>query len=105
MSSPVYSTRFLAGVGVTTAIVFTCPTGFVTVLRDLDTFYAGLLVATARLIGSEGQTIWANAFAGGSEPEYASWRGRQVLIAGETVSLDSSGATDMTLSGYLLTTP
>lgn len=105
MATPVYSTRFLAGAGITSAVTFTCPTGFVAVLRDLDTFYAGLLVATARLIGSEGQTIWANAFAGGSEPEYASWRGRQVLEVGETCSLDSSGATDMTLSGYLLTTP
>ena len=84
---------------------YTCPSGFTLVLRDLDTYSNELLETSVHLIGSEGQTIWYNGFAAGGNPQYAGWRGRQVLTTGEDVTITASGGVDVTLGGYLLVLP
>lgn len=74
-------------------------------LRDLDCYYGGILSASVYLIGNQGQTIWYNGFAANGGGQYASWRGRQVLNAGDGFQLNATEPTDVTLSGYQLTTP
>lgn len=101
----VYSVRFCAIEGLDGSAAFTVPEGFVWVLRDLDAWYVGFLSNTIHLTGSAGQAIWGNAFAGAEQPQYASWRGRQVLNTGESFGVNSAQATDITVSGYQLTLP
>ncbi len=103
--APVYSVQLAAIVGLDGPATFTVPDGFVWVLRDVDVWYVGFLTNVVHLLGSAGQTIWGNAFAGAEQPQYASWRGRQVLNPGQTFGLSSSSATDFTVSGYSLTLP
>lgn len=105
MANPVYSTRFVQLVGLDGTYTYTCRVGFVTVLRDLDAYYGGdLSLMNVYLIGAAGQTIWEwNPSV--AEPSYASWRGRQVLYAGETFKLSTGDSVDITVSGYELVTP
>ena len=103
--TPVYSTQLIVVQGLTSAATKVCADGYVMVLRDLDVFYNGLLEASVHMEGSVGQTIYYNGFAAGGNPQYASWRGRQVLNAGESVTIVCDQAQDVSLSGYLLTTP
>lgn len=105
MASPVYSTRFIAHAGLDGSSSYTCPVGFVMVLRDLDVYYSNLEPGSVEMIGSESQVIWQNTMSGADVQSYASWRGRQVFTGGESVSLVTEHPTDVTLSGYLLTTP
>lgn len=106
MAVPVYSIHIYAAVGLSgSSPSLGPPAGFRWILRDLDVTYSGLLVSSVRLIGPLGQTIWLNAFAGLSQPEYASWRGRQVVDFPDSVTLTASQPSDVTLSGYQLTLP
>lgn len=105
MATAVYSTRFIAVAGLDGAASHTCPVGFVVVLRDLDVYYSNLEPGSVEMIGSESQVIWQNTMSGADVQSYASWRGRQVFIEGESVSIVTEHPTDVTLSGYLLTAP
>lgn len=74
-------------------------------IRDLDAYYGGdLELINVYLIGAAGQTIW-EWNPGVSEPSYGSWRGRQVLYGGETLTVTTGDTVDVTVSGYLLTLP
>ena len=103
--APVYSSRFAGIQGLDGVAGFTVPPGVVWVLRDLDAYYNGFTVASIHLLGSTMQTIWYNGFGGGGNPQYASWRGRQVLNPGEGFQLTTDQAIDVTVSGYVLTLP
>lgn len=106
MPIPVYSIRMYAAHGLNgSSPPFGPPSGTIWIVRDLDATYSGLLVASIRLLGSLGETVWLNAFAGGDQPQYASFRGRQVIPEGETFSISTSGACDVRISGYELTLP
>lgn len=102
----VYSVRFLQEHGLTSTATYTVPDGFVAILRDLDS-YIGTPAGTNGLYleGDAGQAIWWSEATIG-QSQYASWRGRQVLNAGETFSVradvGSLDAYDVTVSGYLL---
>lgn len=103
---PTYSILIFQVVGLNgTSLAFPVPSGYKYILRDLDVYYAGAAAATCRLIGALGQTIWVNTFGGLGTQQYASWRGRQVIPTGSTYQLATSGACDITLSGYRLTLP
>jgi hypothetical protein len=106
MAQPVYSIVIYAKVGLVGTQFKTVPAGFRWVVRDVDCYYNGLEVCTVRMIGVLGQTVWVNEFAGGGAgPQYASWRGRFVVNAGNKVSFDASNAADFSVSGYQLTLP
>ena len=103
----VYSNRLIEEKGLSGPATFVVPAGYIAVIRDLDVYYGNqLFPAYARLIGAANQKLWSVSNSIGSE-SYAQWRGRQVFLAGETitVSVDEGGEADVTLSGYLLIAP
>lgn len=105
MARPVYSQRLAQVLGLSGLELVSIPAGFTCVLRDFDVYFGGSIFARAvYLRGAGGQTIWYNKFTA-PDGQYASWRGRQVVAAGETFSIFTEDAMDVTLSGYLLTTP
>lgn len=107
MTLSVYSHRIYAEAGLNGSYVYTVPAGYVLVLRDIDA-YANVTLASREIhvLGSAGQTIWWHAWNSTSNAqETAQWRGRQVLIAGETLTFTTSDLIDITASGYLLATP
>lgn len=103
MARPVYSVRFLAQLGLDGTFTLTNDTGDTWILRDLDAFTddpggsGGVW-----LIGSSGQTIWENDI-NGAGTTYASWRGRQIINAGESFAVKADAPSDITVSGYQLT--
>ncbi len=104
MSRPVYSTRLLGAVGLVGTLSYTVPAGFVAVIRDLDAYNGGgITVTNITLHGSGGQTIWQDDST--TLSRNSAWRGRQVIFAGETFDVHTTGAWDVTVSGYLLSTP
>jgi hypothetical protein len=102
----IYSTRFIAVKGGTTLHTYTVPAGFVAVIRDVDTYASSeFSAAQVFLEGHLGQALWAWT-AGLGQESYGSWRGRQVINAGETFGLRFNiSEADGTCSGYLLTLP
>jgi hypothetical protein len=74
------------------------------ILRDLDCVN-GEFLNNVLLKGSAGQVIWAHSFGGTIAFDYASFRGRQVIAFGQTCSISTTAAMDVTLSGYELTAP
>lgn len=100
----VYSVQFAALQGLNGTHTLTVPAGFKAVLRDLDAYNGGGASSTDLfLIGSAGQTIFNDSSA--LQPKNSQWRGRQVLEELETWALRTTGAWDVTVSGYLLTLP
>lgn len=103
--APVYSTRILEAAGLASTIVYTVPAGYVLIIRDLDVYCHATGVDHVYLVGATGQTIWHQEFDV-STTFYGSWRGRQVIYAGEQVSITAAmsvlDGADVTLSGYLL---
>jgi len=101
----VYSVHVYAANGLNGGHSDGVPAGFVLVLRDLDVYYNGLAGASVALQGNLSQTIWNNNFSASPNGQYASWRGRQVFDALTTWAIVTDAAMDVTLSGYLLSTP
>ena len=107
MARPVYSSRFIQAKGLTSSIQFMVPSGFIAVVRDLDSFIGSPVGNNDIFLhGALGQAIWWSSATIG-ESQYASWRGRQVYEPGEIVEVEvnvgSFDAYDVTVSGYLLT--
>lgn len=100
--SRVYSTRFLGVAGLNGTTAYVVPVGLVAVVRDIDA-YANVSVASRELhiIGAAGQTIWWADWNTGDQVA-RQWRGRQVLEAGESLTVTTSDLIDVTISGYLL---
>lgn len=102
----IYSTRFLLGETASgEPLSATVPAGFVWVLASID---ATTAVNTGELFATlAGLTFWSSGpitvSAGAIAP--AMWRGRQVLNAGEILSVGSAGAFDVAASGYQLSAP
>lgn len=104
MTSPVYSERFMAVQGLVGYETYTVPSGYRAVIRDLNAYNGGGATTTHLVLhGSAGQALllFTSALAAG---DYF-WVGRQVYYAGEDISVQTDGAWDVTLSGYLLTLP
>jgi hypothetical protein len=106
MAAPVYSTRFLAGHGVTSGSSYVVPVGMVAVVRDLDGYGNMGLGDTARLYlqGHLGQAVAFLDWPSNSE-SHQEWRGRVVYLAGESVTVNILGGSpiDYYVGGYLLT--
>lgn len=103
----IYSTQLLVAVGATLDEFFEVPAGYIGIVRDADV-YQGATISPNSLYmqGSLGQTIFK--WDGGLGQDVNSgWRGRQVLNAGERVTMHIVGgfSWDYSISGYLLLAP
>ena len=103
----VFSTRFIAVHDQPVAIpaTYLVPAGFVAVVRDVDAYFgSSLSVKTVFARGSAAQIFWQET-VGANLAGWRQWEGRQVIYAGETLSLFADELVDLTASGYLLTLP
>jgi len=104
VSSPIYSTRFIAEQGLAGIALYTVPLGFVAVVRDIDAYNGGSLSPEFLFFeGTAGQTIWKGT--GTMDPVNPQWSGRQVFVENEAFSFFTTGTWDVTASGYLLRAP
>jgi hypothetical protein len=101
----VYSTRFISAVGLTGTSSYTVPNGFVAIIRDLDAYANPIGVVSLYLHGASGEALWWNSWDA-LVAAYASFRGRQVIFAGETFNVEADvtllDSVDVAVSGYLL---
>lgn len=108
MASTIYSTRFGAkhDMSISDPLIFTVPAGFRAVIRDIDVYYGGLTGNTfIALLDETPQVVfWQDSVAIG-ESGWRSWRGRQVLLEGESCTLSADDVCDVMVSGYLLVEP
>lgn len=101
----IYSTRFI-GSGVIGAgdLTYTVPTAKVAIVDTIDlVIYSapgGAGWGAAFLPG--GDIFWSTGTAASGAAAYEGWRGRFVLLAGETLKLGLNGAGGMQATGYLL---
>lgn len=100
----IYSTSF-AHVSLTPSVnntLFTCPAGYVAVLRDIDAFCESAGTQTVFFFfTAPGLPFTGLEFA--SANSWAQWRGRQVFGVGqELVASPSAGTIVVKISGYLL---
>jgi hypothetical protein len=103
---PVYSQRFYEASLQDGTGSYTVPEGFRAVFKCIDFFYSPTLPpAVAQVGGPIGQTWCLAVFTGGLQPQHVQWTGTQVMFPGDTVVFYTSGAIDITASGYLLTIP
>lgn len=102
----VYSTRFLQVLGHNGDASYQVPPGKLAIVRDVDAFVApDNAPGAVYLWGALGQTIWLANWSGLADDLTQQWRGRQVYLAGENVWIHTTAPADVTVSGYLLTTP
>jgi hypothetical protein len=104
--SRVYSTRFLGSYLPTSPVEYTVPDDFVAVLRCADVWYDGAVGGGTAAIVVSSIGYLMECLPTGGTPETFTWRGRQVLNAGETVYFsDNVEHFSVLLSGYLLSLP
>jgi hypothetical protein len=78
------------------------PDGYVAVVRDIDITAGGGEIINFQVAINDLAKFWVGQFTDESLPQWASWRGRQVLQPGEILAATSDGSTDGLASGYLL---
>lgn len=101
----VYSTRFLEEAGFTGSAAFAVPAGYVAVVRDIDVVaFAGTGVTIEAGLGG-GAVFWSLTLNPTLTPFWGSWRGRQILNAGEQLVVATDASADFMASGYLLSLP
>lgn len=102
---PVYSSAFFAEPGFSGSATYTVSLGFVAVIRDVDVCWIfGLTGAEFQLKGNAGQVIWLANFPilGDDQDQWQGWRGRHVVAPGDSFTIESDSAVDVSVSGYLL---
>lgn len=105
MARAVYSTRFLASPAPDFPPTYTVPAGYVAVVRDIEIYCApgeGGDHCTVLLVDPPCIIFDAGSLTAG---QTVHWGGRQVLNAGESLTVDSglSEPSSVLISGYLLT--
>lgn len=105
MALPVYSTRLMGWAASEFAGPFTCPEGYITVVRCADVYTYGGELTNYRLYVNEFATFWGGQFSLLSTPQHDQWQGRQVLLAGDELVFQADGSTDGMVSGYVLAAP
>lgn len=101
---PVYSVLLVSEAGFTGTVSLAIPEGFTCIVRDIDVVagisVGGLVYAYA----NDGAKFAANNF-GTVTVDYTlwSWRGRQIIDAGDLLHITTDFECDVRASGYLLT--
>lgn len=102
----VYSKRLAQALGFPngSSIVYTVPAGYTAVVRDIDCYTsAGVSNADLFFEGAIGNTFFRAEVVALTQ-DSPQWRGRQILFAGETLTVNntSSVSWDFAISGYEL---
>lgn len=95
-----YQVHDLSGTGVD----FGPPVGFAWIIKDVDAVN-GEALNEVQLHGPAGQVIWANSFGGTVGFDYASYRGRAVLVFPDVAHVETTAAMDVSVYGYQLSLP
>lgn len=106
MSLNVYSHRFLEELGLNGTRTITVDAGYTAVIRDIRVYASngGLSPIVWYLQGTLGQSLdWFSVDP--AETGIHFWTGRQVFYSGESIAAVTTGAMDVTISGYLLVNP
>lgn len=101
----VYSVRLLAqhDVGIANPAQYTVPVGKLAIVRDIDAYNGDVVGDTMyAVVALSPQVVFFQASWGVGERGWRSWRGRQVLYAGDTLSVFADRVIDVVASGYLL---
>lgn len=105
--STVYSTCFFRAFTAVGPLQFTCPAGFVAVLRDVDVVAESNASSDVLEVAIEGLGfIWGVQGSGGAF-QTAQWRGRSVFTAGQVLeaTVTGPGTWHVSACGYLLSLP
>lgn len=105
MALAVYSIRFMAWAATELGPSFTCPPGYVCVVRDADIYSGGGAMINWDISINGLAHFAAGQFTIEALAQTAQWRGRQVFNAGEILTFASDGPTDGMISGYQLLLP
>lgn len=102
----VYSSRIASGTGLAAGdhVVYTVPTGYTLVIRDISLWQTAATSAIAYVANPDASAVAVSP----SLAQYGvfHWEGRAVFNAGDTVSVDVfAGSWTYSLSGYLLSNP
>lgn len=108
MAERVYSTQFIAIQGLSAAHTVTIDDSHVGIVRDIDVYATGAIAIPFTFVfaqGSDGQAFFYYQWDPGAQA-WEGWRGRQVIEPGQTFTVTpSNGAVDVSVSGYLLSSP
>jgi hypothetical protein len=104
--SRLYSISLFQANGIVGSSVLIVPAGYLWVIRNVDVYVAAPLLSSVdvRMLGTAGQTIWWLT-TDADTTQHAQWEGRQVLPSGEHLTFSTTGAADITASGYQLLEP
>lgn len=108
---PVYSQQIWAQAGLAGTVTVAPPAGYKYVVRDIDVFYVTGLAgadfhAEIEIPGVAFFPTFAFMSWSAADPSSVkSWRGRQVVQPGQALILLTTGALDVTCSGYALSLP
>lgn len=105
MPRTVYSTRFAAwDSSAESPVVYTVPSGFVGILRDLDVTIFGEGAEFDLVDGTSGAFVWVVHNTASTSTSFQ-WRGRLVIPEGAVVAFEWSPGADVwgVASGYVLT--
>jgi hypothetical protein len=97
-----YSTRFVAWASESSPPPYVVAAGYVAIIRDLDVYSGGGSIITWEMGVAAVCKLAAGVFTIESQPQVMTWRGRQIVPAGEAIYFAADGATDGAISGYLL---
>src|SRR5271154_6341336 len=98
MAIPVYSTQFISE-GAFSSYTYTAQPGYVTLVSCIDV-YVGITGGGGAFIarGAAGQVFWQTVYPP-TVPTWSSWRGKLVLAAGETFTVEATDIFDCSASG------
>lgn len=104
---PVYSTQLFVSAACPPNQFVTCPTDSVMIVRDIDLCEQSGTVGSSIVIRNPaGGTFFGAKRATTGDIEVFPWRGRQVLVGGETIEIAPNSADwAVWISGYLLSAP
>lgn len=111
MAEPVYSTRFIAHVGLDAAAPapYQVPAGYTAVVVDANVYHGSNVIDTDFCLLKSitgGWTWWVASIPSQSAHESRQWTGRVVFDEGEEFAFEVlNGLFDVTCGGYLLSKP
>jgi hypothetical protein len=105
VAQPVYSTQFVRG-NTEAEYVYTCPPGYVALVSCIDV-YVGIVGSGGNFTAAAGSSItvfWSQGYDAPGE-QYSAWRGKHVLVAGESLYVSGDAEFACSVSGDLLSAP
>jgi hypothetical protein len=103
---PVYSFQFISIAGLAGTATAGPAAGYVAVIRDIDIYYVTGLAGADCQVQRLGGPVFAFFSFGPTDPSAVkSWHGRQVLFDTDELIVTTTGALDVSVSGYVLTAP